>query len=417
MAIHIRGIDEKEAPDLLRVLFTAFGETATDEVEEDELAWAEVDRLVAADDDGRLVGSAGAYTFRMTVPGGAAVPVAGVTWVGVLPTHRRRGVLTSMMRFQLDDVAARGEPIAVLTASESSIYPQFGYGLATRLAKVRIDTTRGLPLVSEPACGGRLRMVDAAEAEPHARRLHELVQPLRVGELDRPDAWWAPFLRDREKSRNGGSARYWVLHEDGAGEVDGFAHYRIKEHWGDDDAIARNEVMLHEVVTADPEVEAELLRFVAEIDLTAAITSWHRPVDEAFRLRLADDRRYRVQLFHDHLFVRVLDVPAALAARRYESPGTVVLGVDDSFRPSGSGRYRLVVADDGTATCERIGDIHDGDADVFLAVDALGSLYLGDVRVWQLAHAGRLRPSSPAALDAVERVFAAQRAPYCTMNF
>jgi predicted acetyltransferase len=417
VAIRVRGIDDAEAPALLRVLSTAFGEDVTAEVEEDALAWAEVDRLVAADDGGRLVGSAGAYTFRMTVPGGAAIPVAGVTWVGVLPTHRRRGVLTSMMRFQLDDVAARSESVAVLTASEASIYPQFGYGLASRLAKVRIDTTRGLPLVSEPASGGRLRMVDSAEAEPHARRIHEQVQPLRVGELNRPDAWWAPFLRDRESSRNGGSARFWVLHEDAAGEVDGFAHYRIKEHWGDDDAVPRNEVMLHEAVAADPEVEAALLRFVAEVDLTAAVTSWHRPVDEAFRLRLADDRRYRVQLFHDHLFVRVLDVPAALAARRYEAGGTVVLGIDDAFRPSGSGRYRLDVADDGTATCERLGDLHDGDADVFLPVDALGSLYLGDVRVWQLAHAGRLRPSSPEALTAVERVFTASRAPYCTMNF
>lgn len=412
MGVHVRGIEESEVDDLARVTFTAFGEAPSADELSDERDWAEVDRLLAAEEDGRIVGAAGAYTFDMTVPGGTTVPVAGVTWVGVLPTHRRRGVLNALMRRQLDDVVDRGEPIAVLTASEASIYGRYGYGLATRLAKVRLDSSGGLPLLVEPACGGRLRLATAEEAERDAKRLLREVLPQRTGELTRPERWWPVFQRDRESSRDGASARFWVLHEDESGAVDGFAHYRVKDRWGETDAVPRNEVQLGEVVAPDPEVEAALLRYLCDLDLTASVMTWSRPVDDPFRLRVVDDRRYRVELHHDHLYVRLLDVATALSARAYESSDAVVLGVDDGFRPATSGRFRLA---DGKA--ERIGDLHDGDADAFCAVDALGCLYLGDVTAGQLAAAGRLRPASPDALARVDRVFRTGRAPFCTMRF
>lgn len=417
MGVHVRGIDESEVDDLARVTFTAFGEQPTDDALADERDWAEVDRLLAAEEDGRLVGAAGAYTFDMTVPGGGSVPVAGVTWVGVLPTHRRRGVLNALMRHQLDDVVERGEPIAVLTASEASIYGRYGYGLATRLAKVRLDTTGGLPLVAEPSCGGRFRLASPEEAEPDAKRLVHDVLPQRVGELTRPERWWPVFQRDRESSRDGASSRFWVLHESASGAVDGFAHYRVKERWGDVDAVPRNEVHAGEVVALDPEVEAALLLYLCELDLTASVHTWSRPVDDPFRLRVADDRRYRVELHHDHLYLRLLDVTTALAARRYDAAGSIVLGVDDGFRPATSGRYRLEVDADGAASCERVGDLHDGDADAFCNVDVLGGLYLGDVTARQLAAAGRLRASSPDALSRVDRMLRTARAPFCTMHF
>ena len=416
MAVHVRGVDESEVAAVGNTLEDAFGSSLSAEERQDEVDWIEADRVLAAEEDGRVVGSAAAYTFRMTVPGGASVPVAGVTWVGVLPTHRRRGVLTSMMRRQLDDVVERGEPIAVLTASEASIYGRFGYGLATRLARVRIDTAAPLALVADPAVGGRFRLVSSEEAEPHARRLLDEVLPLRVGELTRPERWWPVFQRDRESSRDGASARFWVLHESTDGHVDGVANYRVKRNWGEDDAVARNEVQLDDLWAPDPEVEAALLVFLCEIDLTTSLTTWTRAVDDPFRLRLVDDRRYRVQLHHDTLYVRILDVTAALTARTYDNPGSVVLGVDDPFRPATSGRYRLE-ADGEKATCERIGDLHDGDADVFLTVDTLGALYLGDVTVRQLADAGRVRSSSADAVANVDRLFRTPRAPLCTMRF
>jgi predicted acetyltransferase len=404
-------------PAVNAVLDAAFGGSLTDEEHQDQRDWLEVDRLLAAEEDGRFVGAAGAFSFAMTVPGGASVPVAGVTWVGVLPTHRRRGVLTSMMRRQLDDVVERGEPIAVLTASEASIYGRFGYGLATRLAKVRIDTAAPLALLAEPGCGGRFRMATAAEAEPDAKRLLAEVVSQRVGELTRSERWWSVFQRDREPGREGASARFWVLHESAAGAVDGVAHYRVKRHWGEDDVVARNEVQLGDVWTTDPEVEAALLVFLSEIDLTTSVTTWARPVDDAFRLRLRDDRRYRVELHHDMLHVRVLDVPAALTARAYETRDAAVLGIDDPFRPATSGRYGLDAGGDGGSTCERIGDLHDGDADAFLTVDALGALYLGDATAGQLAQAGRVLTSSAEALHRIDRLFRTPRAPVCTMHF
>ncbi len=410
----MRGIEGSEQLDVCRNVFTCFGSTWNEDEGADECSWLDVDRVLVADDDGRMVGQAAAHTFDMSVPGGARLPVAGVTWVGVLPTHRRRGTVTALMRRQLDDVVARGEPIAVLTASEASIYGRFGYGLATRLAKVRIDTSRDLPLWSEPECGGRFRLVDPAGAEPDARRIVDALLAARVGELTRPDAWWPAFHKDREDGRKGASARFWVVHESSSGEVDGVAHYRVKERWGGDDAVPRNEVQVGDVWTTDPEVEAATLLYLAGIDLTTSITTWSRPVDDPFRLRLVDDRRYRVELQHDHLYVRLLDIPGALSARTYDLAGDepVVLGVDDGFRPQGSGRYRIA-----EGKCERVGDLHDGDADAFLGVDALGCLYLGDVTARQLAAAGRLRPSSERGLDAVDRLFRTPSAPFCTMEF
>jgi predicted acetyltransferase len=417
MGIVVRGVGEDEVDGHTRAIFHAFGQHPTDEEVADEAGLVEVDRLLAAVDGGQVVGTAGAYSFEMTLPGGTTTPVAGVTSVGVLPTHRRRGVLRSMMAAQLDDVADRGEVVAVLTASEAGIYGRFGYGLATRLAKVDIDTRGGLDLVVEPRTGGSLRLV--VDAEVHsalAAPVYDEVRHHRVGELSRSQAWWDLLQRDREKWRDGASARFCVVHEDDAGAVDGYCWYRVKQVDGGD-AIGRNEVQIWDLAAVDPEVEAALLVYLAGIDLTRSITGWVRPVDDPWPLRITDVRRYRTQLVHDHLYVRVLDVPAALAARTYEAAGALLLAVDDRSRPAAGGRFRLEVDDDGTAICERVGDTARGRADVRLDAAALGSLYLGDVAPSVLAAAGRLVPGSPDALRLADRAFRTGRAPFCTMEF
>jgi predicted acetyltransferase len=417
MTIEVRGIVDDEAAAFMRNVFWAFSAQPTAEELDDELGIAENDRQVAAVEGGQIVGTAGAYTFDLTVPGGGQLPVAGVTVVGVLPTHRRRGVLRSMMTHQLDDVAARGEPIAVLTASESSIYGRFGYGVATRLAKVRVDTTGGLPMLAEPAAGGRFRLVEPDDHSSVAAPVYDSVRRSRVGELSRPEAWWTMLQRDREKWRHDASARFCVVHEDDAGTVDGYCWYRVKE--GDhDDAVARNEVRIWDLATGSDEVEAGLLQYLAEIDLTRSITTWARPIDDPWPFRLADHRRYRVQLVHDHLYVRLLDVPAALSARTYESPGSLTLAVDDPFRPAAGGRFRLEVTDEGKATCEQLGtDPDGGPADLRLGAAALASLYLGDVAPSLLAAAGRLAAADAAVLARADRIFPTARKPYCTSEF
>lgn len=412
--IDVRGIDAGELEALSRVCFTAFGEHPTAEQLEDEATVVEVDRMVAVTEGGSFVGSAGAYSFDLTVPGGGQLPVAGVTWVGVLPTHRRRGVLNAMMAFQLDDVAARGEAVAVLTASEASIYGRFGYGVAARLARVALDTTHGLDLQATPDPGGRLRLVtDAEQHSAMAAPVYDQVRRGRVGELSRPEPWWTMLQRDREKWRDDFSARFCVVHEADDGTVDGFCWYRVKDNWGDD-AVPRGTVKVWELAAETDEVEAALLHYLASIDLTGTVEAW-RPVDDPWAYRLADGRRYRVKGVHDHLYARLLDVPTALAARTYGAAGTITLDVDDAFRPSAGGRFRLQVADDGTATCERVGG--DRPADLSLDASALGSLYLGDVAPWVLAASGRLRPASPAVLDTADRLFPASRKPFCTSEF
>ena len=240
MGVNVRSIVPEEAEPLLRVLYNTFHETPTDEKIREELEWAETDRLLCAEEDGRLVGAAGAYTFDLTLPGLTGIPVAGVTWVGVLPTHRRRGVLTSMMQFQLDDIAKRGEAVAILTASEAVIYGRFGYGLASRLWKVKINTRGGLDLLSVPNPGGRMRMIDVDEAKTVLPPLYDAIRRTRPGELSRPAAWWEGHWRDPEHNRDDVSHRFDVVHERDDGTIDGYVSYRVKQDW--DFSVAGNEV-------------------------------------------------------------------------------------------------------------------------------------------------------------------------------
>lgn len=413
MPTEIRAIAADELRPLGEVLAVAFGEPTTDESFEDEATWAETDRMLGAVEDGRFVGAAGAYSFTMTVPGGAPLPVAGVTWVGVLPTHRRRGVLTEMMRFQLDDVATRGEAVAVLNASEAAIYGRFGYGLASRMARVRLRTDGGLALVTPPTAKGRMRIVDAADALVLFPPVYDAMQRRRVGELSRPATWWTLWGRDRERWRDGATARFHAVHEADDGTVDGYVAWRIKEEWDDDGA--RSEVRISDLAAVDDEVDAALLAFLADVDLTASITQLSRPLDDPFPLRVADWRRYATTRVIDHLWLRVLDVPAALGARTYGAADEVVLEVADPFRRAAGGRFRLEAAIDGGA-CRRV-DPDDVAADITLDAPGLGSLYLGDVRPSQLAAAGRLRAADPDALDRADRVFATARPPFATMGF
>ncbi len=348
MSIDVRAIEPDELGELVRVTFTAFGEDLTDQKVGDLRDDGAAERALGAVEDGRFVGAGAAVSFALTVPGGAQVPVAGVTWVGVLPTHRRRGALSSIMRRQLDDVAAAGEPLAVLTASEATIYNRFGYGLATRTAKVEVDGLRDTSFVVEPASGGRLRLVDADEAVKVFPPVRDAVQRATVGELSRPQARWDVWIRDREDWRDEASSRLYVVHEAADGTPDGYVAYRVKEDW--EGYRCRNQVRLEELAAAEPEVEATLWRYLLDIDLKETISARDRRVDDPMRFRFSDSRNYRVDEVGDHLWVRVVDVRAALEARTYESDGTLVLGVDDPFRPATSGRYRLEVGDGGAAT-------------------------------------------------------------------
>lgn len=259
-------------------------ERPTEEWAERWLKNFELERMHAAVEDGTIVGGAGAFSFRVTVPGGASVPCAGVTVVGVLPTHRRRGILSSMMRAQLDDIRERGEPIATLFASEETIYGRFGYGLASLNLSVEIPKAKNAfrPGV-EPV--GRMRLVDAEEAAMLFPVVYDAVRAVTPGMNERSASWWEHrTLHDPPEFRGGGGPKHLAVHEVD-GEPQGYVIYRLSGEWGDfgpDSA-----VRAIEVVAATPEATVSIWRFLLDIDWTKSANTFLMPVDHPLFLLLA----------------------------------------------------------------------------------------------------------------------------------
>lgn len=368
----------------------------------------EYDRFVGAWDGDLCVGSAGAFTFQVTVPGGASVPAAGVTMVGVAGTHRRRGVLTSMMRRQLDDVRAWGEPLAVLTASEPAIYGRFGYGVATHSLAVEIDTTRVRLSVPDGTDDVRLRYAVPAEALDVCEAVYARRVPERPGMLARMPGWDRVMVLDPEGERDGASPLQCVVAERGSDAV-GYVRFRIKPDW--DFSGANSSVVVEDVEAVDPAANAALWRFLFDIDLTSKIVARSRPVDEPWQHLVTDIRRCGVRR-RDALYVRLVDVGAALEARTYQAPVDVVFDVEDVFCPWNSGRWRLT-GDAKGAVCRRTQD----SADLSLSVRELGSAYLGGVTLAGLAAAGRVREVRQGALAEASVAFGSVVVPWLSHGF
>ncbi|MER5291322.1 GNAT family N-acetyltransferase [Streptomyces pharetrae] len=411
-----------EGPDGLRVLrpddwdvwydtlLRAFG-GAPEAAEEREL-WRELtefDRFLGVWDGSACVGTAGAFSFRLTVPGGASVSAAGVTMVGVAATHRRRGVLTSMMRRQLDDVRSWGEPLAVLTASEPDIYGRFGYGVATYALGAEIDTGRVRLSVPAGTDDVRLRYAAPAEVLGACEAVYAQLVPRRPGMLARLPKWERVGLLDPESEREGASPLQCVVAERG-GRIVGYARYRVKLGWGESGHDGT--VILEDLAAPDPAVDAALWRFLFGIDLTSTLVARGRPVDDTWQYLVSDTRRCRPRL-RDSLYLRPVEVGAALEARTYAAPVDVVLDVEDAFCPWNTGRWRLS-GDAKGATCGRTTDA----ADLALSVRELGSAYLGGVSLAALAAAGRVRELRAGALTEASVAFgAAGPAPWLPHGF
>ncbi|AIR98393.1 GNAT family N-acetyltransferase [Streptomyces glaucescens] len=411
-----------EGPDGLRVLrpddwdawydtlLRAFG--GVPEAAEERELWRELtefDRFLGVWDGGSCVGTAGAFSFRLTVPGGASVPAAGVTMVGVAATHRRRGVLTSMMRRQLDDVRSWGEPLAVLTASEPDIYGRFGYGVATYALGAEIDTGRVRLSVPAGTDDVRLRYAAPAEVLDACEAVYARLVPRRPGMLARLPEWERVGLLDPESEREGASPLQCVVAERD-GRIVGYARYRVKLGWGESGHDGT--VLLEDLAAPDPAVDAALWRFLFGIDLTSTLVARGRPVDDTWQYLVSDTRRCRPRL-RDSLYLRPVEVGAALEARAYAAPVDVVLEVADAFCPWNAGRWRLS-GDTKGATCERTTDA----ADLALSVRELGSAYLGGVSLAALGAAGRVRELRAGALAEASVAFGtAGPAPWLPHGF
>lgn len=365
-------------------------------------------RFYLAEFHGEPVGAAGSFPFDLTLPGGSTVAVAGVSDVGVLPTHRRRGVLSALMARLLDDVAAAGEPAAMLGASEATIYGRFGYGMATRARSVSVRTAGSAFRPDAPRARGRLRLVRRADAVGRLAEVYRRVGG--VGSLSRTPAWWGIVLGETELFIGGHPLNFVLVHEDDAGVADGYAIYRVEEHWTTDGPAHRLTVV--ELVGVDAGAELALWRGLLDHDLVAEV---HAPLPSDHLLFdvLVDLRAVRTTSERDQFWLRPLDVEALLSARTYGMDATLVLDVVDRFRPVTAGRYVLSV-DGGGGACRRDDDAR---SDLGLDVAELGAVFLGGTSFRRLARAGRVQERTPGAAARADAMFAVTPLPWTWTRF
>ena len=378
-----------------------FGAAPTEERLERFSKVLPVERMHAAFDDGEVVGGAGAFPFDLSVPG-AVVPCGGVTVVGVYPTHRRRGVLRTMMDAQLRDVHERGEPIAALWASEETIYGRFGYGLASWAGEARIK--REWNAFAQPLeRHGRTRFVTAEEALELFPPVWEAAMRERPGIFRRTPEWWElRSLRtpDEEKAN---PKRFAVVELDGA--VQAYAIYRQFPDF--DGGVSGARLQVVEAIGARPQATAEIWRFLLDIDWYATLEATLLPPDHAPFTLLANPRRAAYRM-GDGLWVRLVDVGAALSARAYAGEGSVVFDVHDAVCPWNEGRWKL----EGGAASRT-----DDAAEIVLDVGALGSAYLGAVSFTQLREGLRLEEAAAGAVARADALFAWRPLPWCPEIF
>lgn len=360
-------------------------------------------RAFAARENGTIVGGCASFPFELTVPGGA-VKASGLTVVGVRPTHRRRGILRGMMRAHLDDTRRRGEPIAALWASEDTIYGQFGYGQASFCGNIDMLRTSGaFAQRFEPR--GTFTTLGEADAAAPLSEVYERVRLQYPGMLSRSADWWTHRrLWDPENRRMGGGELNRVLlsHD---GRPSGYALYRIHPNF--EAGMSTGYVNVIEAIGATPEATREIWRFLFDIDWLPRIKAQLLPLDHELFFLLARPREMHFQV-HDGLWVRLVDLPEAIAARRLGDAEPVVFEIEDAFCNWNAGRWR--VGPQGAVRTKEA-------AQIACDVTALGAAYLGGFRVSQLARAGRVAELVPGALARADALFAAERAPWCPEIF
>jgi predicted acetyltransferase len=363
-----------------------------------------LERMHAAFDDGAIVAGAGSFPFELSVPGGS-LGCAGVTVVGVAPTHRRRGIMTALMRAQLDAARELAEPLAALWSSEATIYGRFGFGLASWQGEFELDKDRAqfaFPL--EPR--GSTRFVDADEAIGLLPPIWDAVARRRPGMFSRTRTWWeSRIFEDPEDSRptGAGPRRLVVLQLDGAAQA--YAAYRHKPKWEGGASVGK--IAVSEAFGTTAQATAEIWRFLLDVDWQAKVHAELLPPDHPLFLLLATPRRAGYRML-DALWVRLVDVGAALSARSYAIDHEIVFDVADAFCPWNEGRWKLEA---GRASRT------DEEPDLRLDIDALGSGYLGGITFAQLAAALRVEELHRGALERVDAMFRSSAHPWCPEIF
>ena len=404
----VRPIGNDDWTAFLETDSVAFGASMPAELQDLERGLFEADRCIGAFDGATPVGIAAAYSFDLSVPG-AVLPAAGISWVAVLPTHRRRGVLRTLMTHQLHDIHESGrEPLAILWASEPPIYGRFGYGLASRayaLEVLRSPRALRADVPTDPNL--RLRIVPADDWKVTAD-VYALVTRQRPGMLARDERWWSRAVRDLPSMRDGRSALRCVVAEDDNG-VRGYARYATTPDWTP--GRPQGTVHVREVAAVDAPASALLYRYLFDQDLMGKVDVWNLAVDDPLLLWL-DNIRSASPRWLDALYARLVDVPTALRSRTYATPVDVVFQVTDQICPWNDGRWHLVAGAD-RVSCEPT----DQPADLSMSVTELGAAYLGGTLLTDLARAGRVVEHKPGALPTTSTAFQSSPAPWCPVIF
>jgi predicted acetyltransferase len=398
----IRTLTDADLPAFSEVLASAFLMDHSEDFLAEERTVFEPSRSHAVFDGETMIGTGQLLSRRIVLPGADPVPAGAVTSIGVAPGQRRRGVLSMIMRGQLELLHELGEPLAVLWASEGGIYGRFGYGPGTQHA--RISLPRGTAFRRDVEVDpGPVRELSRERALPIMRDMYDQVWRTRAGYLNRTEATWEFHLFDRPGSRDGQSAFRFVVHPQA------YAVYRTNKNW--QDRGPRTTVTVHELTAATPAAYAAILRYLLDIDLVGEVVL-RLGTDEPLVHMLADPRA-AVRTMFDALWVRLVDVDRALMARRFLVPLDLVLEVADELCPWNAGRWRLVAGPDGRAEVTRT----DSPADLALDVAALGAAFLGGTRLTTLAGAGRVRECRPGALARASLGFLHDEEPRCLELF
>jgi predicted acetyltransferase len=403
VTLETRTLTTDDLDGVWQVLERAFGGANAPEDRPVEFALVDPKRFYGTYDGDLPVATGGSFALTMTVPGGPR-PVAGVTWIGVSPTHRRRGILTSLKRRMLDDLHAAGEPVAALWASEGAIYQRFGYGPAAW------NTTLSIP--SHAAFTRPVAATDLRLTEPDADVLapvYEQVAASSLGWSTRDAKWWDYRLYDPQHRRSGASPLLSVL-ADGPSGVEGYALYSTKQEW--DGGTSSSTVQVRELVAVDPATKARLWRYLLDLDLMKTVAVGFAGIDDPV-LHLLAEPRAALPRMKDNLWVRLVDVPVGLASRSYATEVDVVLDVVDDFCPWNAGRVRLT-GGPGGAACAATTDA----ADLRVHAADLGAAFLGGSTLVARAAAGFVEELRPGALAAASLAFGwTASTPYAPLIF
>jgi predicted acetyltransferase len=403
MSFPLRPIKSDELPALADATGQAFGSPTPDDFALDGWRAHELDRTLAAFDGDDIVGTGRCYSFELTMPGGAVVPAAGVSWIATLPTHRRRGVLRSIIERQLDDAVTRDEPVAILNASEGSIYRRFGFGESTFSCQIEVD--RRSVQFRNPTPVGRVRLLSLADARVQLPAIYERVRVVQPGAVSRPTLWWGHQYFDAETDRP--KARYYVVYESADGSADGFAGYDIDAQYADN--VPNSTLSVRDLAAVTPDAYHALWEYLVGVDLVQTISAFNAPPDAPLRWLLRDSRAVRTKRLGDWLWVRVLDTARVLAERRYAVAGELVIEVRDASRSTGAaaGCFELSGGPEA-ATCAR----SNRPSDLVMDVAELGSILLGGVVPSTLAYAGTIEVRNASALELADAMFRSSPLPF-----